>query len=150
MVCNVSSALRKVGLMSQSSHVYERKKADAGFGAKWEAAIRESYSLLELEMLERARVGDDRPAPRTEVEKRLREIPERLALQLLKLHQSRERGRAKFAGAFPELEDELAGLTIGGGYEGPGRSPDRADAMVWAFAELMPGKKKAEPRVRFL
>ena len=23
-----------------------------------------------------------------------------------------------------------------GGYEGPGRSPDRADAMVWAMTEL--------------
>jgi phage terminase large subunit-like protein len=29
-----------------------------------------------------------------------------------------ERGKAKFAGTFPELEDELAGLTIAGGYEG--------------------------------
>lgn len=57
-----------------------------------------------------------------------------------------EAGRAKFAGAFAELEDELCGLTIGGGYEGPGRSPDRADAMVWALAELMLGKAKA-PRV---
>lgn len=28
---------------------------------------------------------------------------------------------------YEELEDELAGLTHGGGYEGPGRSPDRAD-----------------------
>jgi phage terminase large subunit-like protein len=61
-----------------------------------------------------------------------------------------EHGRAKFAGAFPELEDELAGLTIGGGYEGPGRSPDRADAMVWAMTELMLGKRRAEPRVRCL
>jgi phage terminase large subunit-like protein len=59
------------------------------------------------------------------------------------------RGKAKFAGAFPELEDELCGITSGGGYEGPGRSPDRADAMVWAMAELMLGKGKA-PRVRAL
>ncbi len=61
-----------------------------------------------------------------------------------------EAGRARFAGAFPELEDELAGLTIGGGYEGPGRSPDRADAMVWAMTELMLGKRRAEPRIRTL
>lgn len=61
-----------------------------------------------------------------------------------------ERGAAKFAGAFPDLEDELAGLTIGGGYEGPGRSPDRADAMVWALTELMLKPARAEPRVRFL
>ncbi|HEY0131767.1 MAG TPA: terminase family protein [Allosphingosinicella sp.] len=47
-----------------------------------------------------------------------------------------ETGRAKLAGRFPELEDELAGLTYGGGYEGPGNSPDRADAMVWAMTEL--------------
>jgi phage terminase large subunit-like protein len=58
-----------------------------------------------------------------------------------------ESGRAKFAGAFPELEDELCGLSAGGGYAGPGRSPDRADAMVWAFTELMLGKRKA-PAVR--
>ena len=61
-----------------------------------------------------------------------------------------EKKRALFAGAFPELEDELAGLTAGGGYEGPGRSPDRADAMVWAMTELMLGKGKVEPRVRKL
>jgi phage terminase large subunit-like protein len=38
----------------------------------------------------------------------------------------------------------------GGGYEGPGASPDRADAMVWAMSELMLGKARAEPRVRRL
>jgi phage terminase large subunit-like protein len=61
-----------------------------------------------------------------------------------------ERGAAKFAGVFPELEDELAGLISGGGYEGPGRSPDRADAMVWAMTELMLGKRRAQPRIRQL
>jgi phage terminase large subunit-like protein len=54
-----------------------------------------------------------------------------------------EAGRAKLAGRFPELEDELAGLLIGGGYSGPGRSPDRADAMVWAMTALM--KQRMEP-----
>ena len=47
-----------------------------------------------------------------------------------------ERGKAKLAGSFPELEAELAGLVAGGRYEGPGRSPDRADAMVWAMTAL--------------
>ncbi|MGQ0589523.1 MAG: phage terminase large subunit family protein, partial [Sphingosinicella sp.] len=59
-------------------------------------------------------------------------------------------GKAKFAGAFPELEDQLCGLTSGGGYEGPGRSPDRADAMVWAMIELTQGRERAEPRIRRL
>jgi phage terminase large subunit-like protein len=61
-----------------------------------------------------------------------------------------ESGRARFAGRFPELEDELAGLTRGGGYQGPGRSPDRADAMVWAMSELMLGPAPPEPRIRTL
>lgn len=52
-----------------------------------------------------------------------------------------EAGKVKHAGAFPALEDELCGLLAGGGYEGPGRSPDRADALVWALAELMLGKR---------
>ena len=59
-----------------------------------------------------------------------------------------ENGRAKLAGRFPELEDELAGLLIGGDYAGPGRSPDRADACVWAITALM--KRSAEPRLQFL
>jgi phage terminase large subunit-like protein len=59
-----------------------------------------------------------------------------------------EGGRAKLAGTFPALEDELAGLLQAGGYEGPGRSPDRADAMVWAMKELM--LKKPAPRPRIL
>lgn len=50
-------------------------------------------------------------------------------------------GRVFHAGAFPALEDELCGLTAGGGYEGPGRSPDRADALVWALTELMLGPR---------
>jgi phage terminase large subunit-like protein len=47
-----------------------------------------------------------------------------------------ETGKAFFAGDFPELEAELGGMIAGGGYEGPGRSPDRADAMVWAMTAL--------------
>jgi phage terminase large subunit-like protein len=60
-----------------------------------------------------------------------------------------EAGRAFFAGAFPELEDELSGLQIGGGYQGPTRSPDRADACVWALSELAK-KPASEPRITTL
>ena len=59
-------------------------------------------------------------------------------------------GRAFHVGAFPALEDELCGLLTGGGYDGPGRSPDRADALVWAMTELMLGTRRAEPRVRVI
>ena len=61
-----------------------------------------------------------------------------------------ETGQAKLAGSFPELEDELCALTRGGRYAGPGRSPDRADAMVWAMSELMLGREPGAPRVRRL
>ncbi len=47
-----------------------------------------------------------------------------------------ETGKAFLAGRFPELEAQMRGLIAGGGYDGPGRSPDRADAMVWAMTVL--------------
>ena len=59
-----------------------------------------------------------------------------------------EKHRVHHAGAFPALEDELCGLIAGGAYEGPGRSPDRADALVWALSELMLVKEQAGPRIR--
>jgi phage terminase large subunit-like protein len=59
-----------------------------------------------------------------------------------------ETGKAKLAGRFPELEDELAGLTAGRGYEGPSRSPDRADAMVHAMSALL--RPAPMPRIRAL
>jgi predicted phage terminase large subunit-like protein len=59
-----------------------------------------------------------------------------------------EGGKARLAGRFPALEDEMAGLTAGGGYEGPRASPDRADAMVWAMTEL--ARRRREARITFL
>ena len=60
-----------------------------------------------------------------------------------------EAGRIFHVGAFPELEDELCGMQMGGGYQGPGRSPDRGDALVWAATELMLGKARGA-RISFL
>lgn len=57
-----------------------------------------------------------------------------------------EAGRVRHVGAFPQLEDQLCGLIAGGAYHGPGRSPDRADAAVWALSELLL-IPRAHPRV---
>jgi hypothetical protein len=95
-VCNVSSALRACGMFRRSSDAYDRRREDPRFRARWEAAVDEGYALLDLEMLERARFGNNRPPPATEVEKRLREVPTALGLQLLKLYHAR---RAKSAPA---------------------------------------------------
>ncbi|WP_299328695.1 terminase family protein [Parasphingopyxis sp.] len=60
-----------------------------------------------------------------------------------------ERGEVRHMGTFPALEDEMAGLTIDGRYQGPGRSPDRADALVHALTELLLRGRNA-PGVRRL
>jgi len=52
-----------------------------------------------------------------------------------------EKGLVWHAGVFTALEDEMAGLQVAGGYQGPGRSPDRADALVWAATELLLGRR---------
>ena len=57
-----------------------------------------------------------------------------------------ETGKIKLVGRFDELEDELKGFTTTG-YTGD-RSPNRADAFIWAFTELFPGmsgKRERKP-----
>lgn len=46
-----------------------------------------------------------------------------------------EQGKVRHVGRFPELEDQLTNFSTAG-YVGD-RSPDRADAAVWALTELM-------------
>lgn len=48
-----------------------------------------------------------------------------------------EAGKVRLHGRLPELEAQLLGMIAGGAYEGPGASPDRADAMVWGVGEVM-------------
>jgi len=48
-----------------------------------------------------------------------------------------EQGRIRHVGYYPELEDELAAFSTNG-YTGTG-SPNRADALIWAFTELFSG-----------
>lgn len=58
--------------------------------------------------------------------------------------------RVFHAGVFPALEDQMCGLMASGVFAGPGVSPDRADAMVWALWALMLGDKVRVPGVRGL
>lgn len=48
-----------------------------------------------------------------------------------------EQGRVKHVGCYPELETQMNQMTPDG-FQGDG-SPDRVDALVWAFTELFPG-----------
>ena len=58
-----------------------------------------------------------------------------------------EAGRVCHCGMFARLEDELCGLLTGGDYVGPGCSPDRADALVWALSALLLGPQ-GQPKIR--
>ena len=58
--------------------------------------------------------------------------------------------RVSHVGAFPALEDQLCGFMASGVYAGPGQSPDRADALVWALTALMLGDRMPKPGVRGL
>lgn len=58
-----------------------------------------------------------------------------------------EQGRVAHAAGLEALEEELMGLGDG---DAGGRSPDRADALVWAVTDLMPGRNGVGPSVRVL
>ena len=54
-----------------------------------------------------------------------------------------EQGKVRHAGRFLELEDELCAFSTTG-YLGS-QSPNRADALIWALAELFPGVMRRKP-----
>lgn len=56
-----------------------------------------------------------------------------------------EKGKIRHVGEFAELEDELTSFSTFG-YTGQG-SPNRADAVIWAFSELFPGLVKDKKAV---
>lgn len=53
-----------------------------------------------------------------------------------------EQQKVSLVGRFPDLEDQLCAMTTAG-YVGS-RSPDRADAAIWALAHLFPAMTKQE------
>lgn len=57
-----------------------------------------------------------------------------------------EHGKVRHVGIFARLEDELCAFSTTG-YTGPG-SPNRADAHIWALAELFPAMVKATKKER--
>jgi phage terminase large subunit-like protein len=52
-----------------------------------------------------------------------------------------EQGRIHHIGAFAQLEDQMCSFTNDFDRSAAGYSPDRVDALVWAFTELL-----VEPR----
>ena len=57
-----------------------------------------------------------------------------------------EQGKVRHAQEFPELVDQMCAFTLGFDRSAQGYSPDRVDALVWAFTDLFPGiVKRAVP-----
>jgi predicted phage terminase large subunit-like protein len=58
-----------------------------------------------------------------------------------------EQGKIHHCGTFPELEDQMCAFTSDFDRSRSGYSPDRLDAMVWAFSELM---LKVQPAISYV
>ena len=48
-----------------------------------------------------------------------------------------QQGRVHHIGTFPQLEDQMTNFTSDIDRAAAGYSPDRVDALVWAFSELL-------------
>ena len=56
-----------------------------------------------------------------------------------------EQGRVRHIQDFPELLDQMCAFTLGFDREAQGYSPDRVDALVWAFTDLFPAMVRKPP-----
>jgi len=85
--CNVTKAAEAVGMSTRGA--YLRRKKNAAFRAAWLEAITTAYQRLELALLDRAFNGTEKVIQRHDgSEDRMREYPNQLGLQLLKMHRS--------------------------------------------------------------
>jgi hypothetical protein len=55
-----------------------------------------------------------------------------------------QQGRVHHIGTFPQLEDQMTNFTSDIDRAAAGYSPDRVDALVWAFSELLVEPMKAK------
>lgn len=89
---NVSASARAVGI--HKSQAYAARKASPEFSRMWDEALCEGYDLLELELLQRLREGEIRPA--RDAKRGVRSFDNATALRLLVAHrQSAARQRAR-------------------------------------------------------
>jgi hypothetical protein len=83
--CNVSEACRRSRV--PMTVAYRRRKMDAAFRAEWAEMIAIAYQRLEAVLLARAFNGTERVITKRDgSEERMREYPNQLGLQLLRMH----------------------------------------------------------------
>lgn len=124
--CNVTLACRETGVSITCA--YSRRKTDAAFRAAWGEAIAVAYRRVEMALLERALNGTEKVITRKDgSEERVREYPNAIALQLLKMHKDTaeaaerepaegemEELRAKLQGKIERLRQRLLAEEAGG------------------------------------
>lgn len=99
--CNVTRACEVVGLSKNGA--YQRRRKNAAFRAAWLETIAAAYQQLELVLLDRTFNGTVKIIERHDgTEDRMREYPNGLGLQLLKMH----RATAEEQRALPPAEEE--------------------------------------------
>ena len=106
--CNVALACAEAGI--SISAAYRRRKVNAAFRAAWGEAIAIAYRRLELMLLERSFNGTEKVITRKDgSEERVREYPNNIAIQLLKLHKdtAEEAEREHSPEAVEELREKL-------------------------------------------
>lgn len=79
---NVKRAAKKADV--GTSTVYDARRKSRAFAAKWQAALAEGYDNLEIELLNRLREGEIRPA--AGARKGVRNFDNGVALRLLLAH----------------------------------------------------------------
>ena len=106
--CNVTLACAESGVSLSGAYLHRRK--DAAFRAAWGEAIAVAYRRLELMLLERSFNGTEKVITRKDgSEERVREYPNSIALQLLKMHKDTavEAEREHSPEAVAELREKL-------------------------------------------
>jgi len=108
--CNVAVAARKAGVGKAT--VYKHRRADAPFRAAWARALGEGYARLEVELLERALNGTTKTVTKAEGRtERTHELPNALALQLLRMHREDVRGADEMDGPEDDIQEARDRLT---------------------------------------
>ena len=108
--CNVTLACGEAGV--SISAAYARRKKHAAFRAAWGEAIAIAYRRVEMALLERALNGTEKVVTRKDgSEERVREYPNTIAIQLLKMHKetAEEAEREPAEGEMEELRAKLQG-----------------------------------------
>jgi hypothetical protein len=86
--CCVRDALKACGM--SMSGLYKQRAANAKFRADWDAALDAAYAMLEAEMLDRARNGQDKElVAKDGTTVKIKVISNQIGLALLRMHLDR-------------------------------------------------------------